>query len=304
MTLSTIKFTCCFLIMSTFLFLSNSIHADQFLTKSNILKSTHIKIFVGENQKDAIVFHDSDIEHVKHSDLYVLTFSGSYSLNGKLSTMDLLNECGDPIPGIGFNKKGLGGFLIAAGRNIDKIIKFYPSQTIQNKSPKDIKTCLKKIPKEQKNIVEYTSNGLKGVIQQMRWKGNLTKDDIEKQCVSFAKWNVKIDSSKKYKDLYENCLSGDTWHCKDEERVVINLYDSNQCLEITNSSIDCDGKTGIGIDLREFLGVLIMEYKSNKEIWLLWDAPGYEGDGIYAIEIKDILKKKRVFEEWLVYNGC
>jgi hypothetical protein len=59
-----------------------------------------------------------------------------------------------------------------------------------------------------------------------------------------------------------------------------------------------------GFDLKEFLGVLKIEYLSMKEVWLLWNAPGYEGDGIYAIEINDIPKKERLFEEWLVYNGC
>jgi hypothetical protein len=122
---------------------------------------------------------------------------------------------------------------------------------------------------------------------------------------NFAKWNVKIDSSKIYKKLYEECLKLDSIHCADEERVVINFQDSSgKCLEITNSAIDCDNKAGIGVGLREFLGVLKIEYQTIKETWLLWNAPGYEGDGIYAIEINDIPKKNRLLQEWLVYNGC
>jgi hypothetical protein len=215
--------------------------------------------------------------------------------------MDLLNECGNPIPGVGFKKKGHDGFLMATGKSIEKIIKFYPAQ---NKTPQDINTCLKVLPKEQKKIIEYRSNGLNGTIQQIRWKRNLTKDEIEKECDSIAKWNIKYDKNKTYKELYEKCLGG-AWYCKDEERVVINLKDNNgKCLEITNSAIDCHGKAEIGVDLQEFLGVLKIEYQSMKEVWLLWNAPGYEGDGIYAIEINEITHKNRLLEEWLVYNGC
>lgn len=299
---TTIKYVHSIFIIYALLIFAKIVHADQFITKSNILKNADIKIFVGENQKEAIVFHNSDIGNIKDSDLYVLTSRGPYSLKGQLVKMDLLNECGNPIPGIGYKKKGHDGFLIATGENIDKIIKFYPAQ---RKSPKDIKTCLKELPKAQKNILELTSNGIQGEIQQIRWKRNLTKDEIKKQCDDFAKWNVKIDNSKNQKELYEKCLGGDVGHCKDEERVAIYLHDNNgKCLEITNSAIDCDGKAGIGVDLREFLGILKIEYKSIKEVWLLWNAPGYEGDGIYAIEINDITNKNRLHEEWLVYNGC
>ena len=107
-----------------------------------------------------------------------------------------------------------------------------------------------------------------------------------------------------YKKLYEDCINGERY-CKDEERVVINLHEKNgKCLQVTNSAIDCEGKATLGVDLREFLGILKIEYNSMKEVWLLWNAPGYEGDGIYAIEINDISNKNRLLEEWLVYNGC
>lgn len=126
-----------------------------------------------------------------------------------------------------------------------------------------------------------------------------------RESAGFAKWNTKSDRSASYKKLYAECLVTPSYHCSDETRVVINLQDNNgKCYGITNSAIDCDGKSGIGENLREFLGILKIQYQSMKEIWLLWNAPGYEGDGIYAIEIKEIPNKKRLLEEWLVYNGC
>lgn len=277
-------------------------HADEFLTKSGALYNAGIRLYVGENQKDAIVFHIRDIGYSKESALFVLTTTGARPLKGKLSSINLLNECGHPVPGIGFKKKGYDGFLIAVGKDVDRYIKFFPSRSNLSNSQK---SCLTELPKEQMKVVEYSSPGLNGIIQQIRWKRNLTQEEIEKQCDSFAKWNVKIDNQKSYDDLYKKCISGPGWHCPNEERVVINIQDSNsKCLEITNSAIDCDGKAPIGVDLREFLGVLKVEYKSTKEVWLLWNAPGYEGDGIYAVEINDIPKKSRYFEEWLVYNGC
>ncbi len=284
--------------------------ANEFLTKSGALYEAGIRLYVGEDQKDAIGFHIRDIGYAKETALFVLTPTGARSLKGKLSPISLLNECGDPVPGIGFKKRGYDGFLVAVGKNIDKYVKFFPAQITSSKSQK---SCLTELPKEQMKVAEYASSGLDGIIQQVRWKRNLTQGEIEKQCDSFAKWNVKIDNERTYdignkrtyEELYKMCMSGPGGHCPLEERVVINLQDnSGKCLEITNSAIDCDGQAPIGVDLREFLGVLRIEYKSRKEVWLLWNAPGYEGDGIYAVEINDISKKPRYFEEWLVYNGC
>jgi hypothetical protein len=101
-------------------------------------------------------------------------------------------------------------------------------------------------------------------------------DDIKKQCDELAKRNVKIDNKKSYKKLYEGCINGERY-CKDEERVVINLHKKNgKCLQVTNSAIDCEGKATLGVDLREFLGILKIDYKFMKEVWLLWNASGYE----------------------------
>ncbi|TAN43837.1 MAG: hypothetical protein EPN22_08850 [Nitrospirae bacterium] len=277
-------------------------HADEFLRRSGSLHSAGIRLYVGEDQKDAMGFHIRDIGYAKESALFVLTSKGARPLKGKLSSINLLNECGDPVPGIGFKKKGYDGFIAAVGKDIDRYVKFFPAPIRSGQSQK---SCLTELPKEQMKAVEYASAGLDGIIQQVRWKRNLTQEEIEKQCDSFAKWNVKIESNKSYEDLFKMCMSGLGGHCSNEERVVINLQDSNgKCLEITNSSITCDGESPIGVDLREFLGVLKVEYMSRKEVWLLWNAPSYEGDGIYAVEINDIPKKPRHFEEWLVYNGC
>lgn len=277
-------------------------HADEFLTRSGALHNAGIRLYVGEDQKDAIGFHIRDIGYAKDSALFVLTSTGARPLKGKLASINLLNECGDPVPGIGFKKKGYDGFLVAVGKDIDKYVKFYPARSRSGGSQK---SCLTELPKEQIRIIEYASAGLEGIIQQFRWKRKLSQSEIEKLCDSFAQWNVKIDNQKTYEDLYKICISGPGGHCTDEERVVINIQDSNdKCLEVTNSAVDCDGQATIGVDLREFLGILKIEYKSRKEMWLLWNAPGYEGDGIYAVEINDIPKKPRHFEEWLVYNGC
>ncbi len=70
-------------------------------------------------------------------------------------------------------------------------------------------------------------------------------------------------------------------------------------------TIDCDSRAKKGYDLFEFLGVLKLLDGKREETWLLWNAPGYEGEGIYGIEINDIGRRnKSNNEEWLVYNGC
>ena len=59
-----------------------------------------------------------------------------------------------------------------------------------------------------------------------------------------------------------------------------------------------------GDSIQNFLGVLEITYKNQKETWLFWDAPGYEGDGIYGIKIEDLKTFEKPSAEWLVYTGC
>ena len=289
-----------FIIIIVFLLLPIIATADRFITKSKILKENNLKIFVGENQKEAVVFHLNDLDNINDENIFFLTSKGSHSLKGKLNKMKLLNECDRSDDGIGFEKENKNGFFIASGQNVHNIITWNPSKKIRKK---ESRFC--GLPPDQsvisKNLL-FTSDALDQTIYQVRWKRELTKVEIDNRCKGHAEYNMKIfnyNDVARYKEMYESCLK---WDCNFESKQVTGMINKKgQCKELYNSTSDCDGQPSL---LDEFLGVLKLKDNSQEESWLIWNAPGYEGDGIYAIEKKDLGKKENVNSEWLIYNGC
>ena len=278
--------------------------AYPFLTKSKILKNIGAQILVGEDQGDAIVF-DKDVlmEHKVPADgsgSYLITSNGLKPLEGKVAPKNLLKMCGDPYPGIGFNKENNNGIFIATGKNLEGVIQWHPAEHIETKKS----NCLKGLPADGVQFASYLSTVLNGVIHQARWKRVLTNKEIEVNCRSYAEFNAKINQQTPAENLFKNCMK-DSWMCHDEERLIVSFQSNKgECKKVIKSQIDCDGKALAGENLHEFLGVIVIKKDSEQETWLIWNAPGYEGDGVYAIEIKDLGKKVKPSEEWLVYNGC
>lgn len=285
---------------------SNVVFAYPFLTKSKILKEFGLKIMIGEIQNDAIVF-DKDVLKKNNvfangSNSFLITSSGIKPLKDKTFSRNLTRVCGDPYPGIGFPKEGQDGFLILAGNNVQNIFKWYPAKKANNKTiPSYLKSIISDTL-EETSI--YFPDILNKMVYQVRWERYLTENDIKKFCKGMAEWNVKIDPKKSYSALYESCIKNKEY-CEKETRLIVGLKDDrDSCIEITNSVIDCDGQAIKGFNLREFLGTLTIKVGLKEETWLIWNAPGTEGDGIYGIEIHDVGKKVKPTEEWLVYNGC
>lgn len=280
---------------------SSNADADQFLNKSKILKANDIKIFVGEDQKNAIVLHKEDISNYRDS-VYLLAVDGVHSLKGKTLERDLLRECGERVAGTGFRKDNKNGFLIAMGKRVQNIAKWYPAKSIKNGK---VSSCVKKVATERGAKIHYdASDGIEEIIFQVKWQRTLSKEERQSYCNEMAKWNIGHNSNETEASLTEKCLQQE-WACKDEDRNVVGLVDKKgACRLIMDAIIDCDGRPKVGHALDKFLGVLKLKDGGQEEIWFLWNAPGYEGDGIYAIEMSDIGQKDRPTEEWLVYNGC
>lgn len=277
--------------------------AYPFLTKSQILKAKGIRIFVGENQNDAIVFEKEVMEKngipKDGSNTFLITSNGLYPLEGMTEERNLVQACGDPYPGIGFKKNGQNGFLISTGINIAGVLKWNPAKVLPKQKPP---SCLKKLTKmDNASYSAYASEGLNGVIHQISWRRKLTEVDFINYCKNMAAWNAKIQKDRSYSELYTKCIE-QKWYCDYEDRLIVSIQDERQrCQEITNTILDCDGRASVGKDLHNFLGVLKIRSGSKKEVWLLWNAPGYEGEGIYTIEINDIGKKRnQVKNGWFI----
>jgi len=294
-----------FLLISISLIFPATSIAFPFLTKSRILKNIGAQILVGENQNDAVVFDEDILRKYQvptdGSNTFLISSDGLQSLKGKTVQKNILKACGPPYPGIGFKKEGYKGFLIVTGENLGNMIKWFPAKQININNS----NCFTGLPNTHEiRFTTFYSDLLNGSINQARWTRKLTEKEIEEECRAMAEWNVKINKEKKFEKLYNGCIEGG-WVCSEEERLVIVFRDKNgKCDVIINSSIDCDGQAKTGKNLYEFLGVLKLQHESEEEIWLIWNAPGYEGDGIYTIEIEDLKNKEKSSEEWLVYNGC
>ena len=294
-----------------FLFISAILPATSssypFLTKSAILKELGAQILIAENQSDAIVF-DKDILKEYHvpvdgSDTYLISTNGLIPMKGKTSEKTLFEMCADPYPGIGFKKVDGKEIFIVTGKNLEGAIYWYPAEVITQKNQKS--KCFKNVSAKNPKHSSYKSTVPAGVVQQIRWRRDLTKVELEANCRSFADWNAKLNQKYNAENMYKECLTGNHYICTNEEKLIV-AFKSNdrECKEITSSSIDCDLKAGIGENLHEFLGTLVLKKGTSQETWLIWNAPGYEGEGVYAFEINDLGKKVKPSEDWLVYNGC
>ncbi|MFC1836288.1 hypothetical protein ACFL2Q_16470, partial [Thermodesulfobacteriota bacterium] len=97
------------------------------------------------------------------------------------------------------------------------------------------------------------------------------------------------------------------WRDSSEEvdhRIVGFVDASGRHTQLSHSMSDFDGYLVSGPNPQEALGVLEISYKAQKETWLIFNAPGVEGDGVYAVRMDDIGSAAKSHGEWVVYNGC
>jgi hypothetical protein len=279
------------------------IHADQIIKDSKILNEHNIKIFIGEKNDNSIVLHSRDNLNMMGS-FFLLSPGAPYALIGKIFEGTLLRECGDQVPGIGFYNDGHSGFLVASGEKVKDIIRWYPANSIREPMNN---TCVKHIDTTNNAKISYFSTENQSeIIYQVKWKRVYSDTEVREACQEMAEWNiVKLKRSKgdTIESFTEKCIAQE-WACKEEYYNVVGLLNNDICRNIITSVTDCNGKVEKGSRLREFLGLLEFYDGMNKETWFLWDAPGYEGDGIYVVEKKNLFKKRKKYEGWLVYNGC
>lgn len=290
------------IILST---ISDKTYAYPFLTKSKLLKTLGAQILISESHDNYIVFDKSILTEynvpLDGQDTYLISDDGLVPMAGKTTTKNLHEMCTAPYPGVGYKKTTNTDIFIATGKNLEGTINWYPAKMTNTHN----KACFNNQPVKHSIYSSYESIIPKGIVQQARWNRHLTNEEFKANCRSMADWNAKVNQqATSIDDLYEKCLTGN-WACRDEERLIVFFMNSvGECNEITNTSIDCYGKAEIGDNLHEFLGTLVIQEKSKQETWLIWNAPGYEGEGVYAIEVNDIGQKEKQSEEWLVYNGC
>lgn len=298
------KITVLFIALASVVASYSTASAYPFFSKSKLLKQLGAQILISEDQADALVFDKTILKDhnvpVDGRDTYLITSKGLVPMEGKTITKNLMQMCDNPYPGVGFKKTNGDGIFIATGKDLEGSISWYPAVASNAKSIH----CFEGLVGGKAKYSSYKSKNLQGAIKQVRWGRKLSDQEIKTKCKEFADYNARLNPETQADDLNQDCLGGG-YICKEEERLIVICETHNgECKEITNSLIDCDAMAVDGYNLNEFLGTLVIKSGSAQETWLIWNAPGYEGQGVYAIEINDLGKKEKPSEEWLVYNGC
>ncbi len=84
----------------------------------------------------------------------------------------------------------------------------------------------------------------------------------------------------------------------------INHVQNEKCENWVTSTLDCDGKADSeNLQFKKVLGLLEFKSKEITEKWLIFDTPGYEGDGITTFPFSPS-RIRTQDAEFLVYSGC
>ncbi|MFH0824165.1 MAG: hypothetical protein V2B18_15545, partial [Pseudomonadota bacterium] len=219
----------------------------------------------------------------------------------------LQHECGSDDRGQGFLKHGRRGVLVAVGKMVRANLRWYPAKETQmakTMSPED--EALLRYPA---NYKIYSASRLDGVVIKGRWKRDYTEDEKAACCGRSAEAKVKTPPSKKTVEEPDNDCEKNGYCLHIFCNVVGMLDYKGRWREIIhNCQEDADllWHGTQGACMYDFLGVLQINrpYTEKGETWLIFNEPGIEGDGIYAIELEDVGKRKPPSAESLVYNGC
>jgi len=262
-----------------------------------------VQVFMGESKNGSILFDKAVYkQHLAPQNghpLYLITPSGLFPLTTQDNTQKLSRTCGEPDTGFGFSKSKESGILMAKGKLKTKSLIWFPATKVKCK--KNI--CLKgKNSNKNIKLSSYFVADLNVFIHQSSAERKKNSIDIRKYCHEMAQWNEQYGNI--YEKVFNSCMES-RGYCEAETQLLIEMQQgTNTCKKISYSVINCESQATTGHNLHEFLGVLLIKHEKNQEKWFLWNAPGYEGDGIYAIEFNELGKESRTTEEWLVYNGC
>ncbi len=261
-------------ILLSLVFNANFAYSSQFLEKSELLMKNKIKIFIGDIVENKISIDNPSIK--KTTNLYIVDGSGIKKTK-YIGDGGIQNCRGGSIQAPSFVLTNNSAPLLILSSN--KSIKFKWTKAEKIKSHK----CSNLIT--DKNTIYKTSLKDPEIIIRSIHQKRLTAKETREDC--------KTD---------EMCLE----MSKTKDRDILNIGYSNNCLikNVVQKIRDVDGKEYGQNAIDELLGTLEITDSSVKEEWLIFDAPGYEGDGILGVQKENFMKSDFSKIDWVVYNGC
>lgn len=281
------------IIVVTMLSPFTKIHAFEFLTKSDILKKQKVKAFAGEVRNSILVIDDA-YKKIEVNNFSQITSSGISKINGP-RVNGKLRGCGGDTELSGFRIDSKSPPIVFMNYNHKLSVKWMPAKKLEKLA------CVKKFA-DEKSLKIFSIEENQTPFYFLAWpEKKYTQDIAKKDCTFFTQnsqsVNIDNDCVSKYLKKFKTR--------KHFQAGVVNNPNSDCSINFIKEEItDLDGKNSIDSSMEDLLGLLRIQAEGQIENWLIFNSPGYEGDGIMAIPQDQFEKGNFKNAEWLVYNGC
>lgn len=271
-------------------------------SRSKILKATGIRIVPALIEDGKVLIFKQPTSSKLEARL--LSASGDLlELSGDPSKTAIPEkfECGQAPAAALKTKNGrlAKGEFVALGNRIAEVVKWIPAK----KETGHVPACVRPKNKFQKEKLEVFTTSAKDIrIFIGTWLEPPTQQQMKDWCVGKPDFKTCMEERKNgINEAYDQGYY--------QYRRSGILY-GNSCEVLTTLDVDPYpyGKgmgEGTNLGLTGFLGTLLLTNKTEKEIWLLFDGPGYESRGVEAYLLNETSGKIDVKNPYsITFDGC
>lgn len=249
------------------LILSMPTWANEFLKNSKVLKEEGIKAYSGEYHSGSGLYEIVIENNYKLSfnNLFQVENEGFIPLKGRVG-VGKISGCGGKYNGISYPVSKKASPVIFEKKSSNLQIIWKQASALRDRANAQ---CFKKSHfLNEIDIKNFNINGVEIYIKRSKNK----KSDREFRYLEVGTWSLENGTCKK-SEFYKVLL-------------------------------DEDGKNPPEGSVTQVFGLLQFQKNDKIEKWMLFKAPGYEGEGILALPLSDLLQGKFSNLDWLIYNGC
>lgn len=291
------------LILATCLEMPASSRASEVLEQSKLLKAANIHLFIGFEADRVLSFYDTEIQQMQENGngkLFTLSEQGANAFRFQKRTT--ITDCGFTDKAMSVKlQKGTPPF-VATGVNAASALTWLPA--VKSTFDPSAFTDILKIGKIEEAYADF-SPLLQGTILTAVVKRKISREEAFIDCLR----NPGISYQQETNSLItaDACMKdfdrGTFQDAYIRQTIFRELNGKEHLILASEMGADRNPEKA-GNSLENFMGVLRIQFNGQQEIWLIWNSPGYEGSGIYAIKQEDLTKGLKDSATWLVYNGC
>lgn len=272
------------------LFFSINAYGNEFLRGSNILEDIKVKAYASEFGENGIVLSDT-FKDLKDEKMFHVTKRGFRSVVKKTG-QGFIQGCGEKIKGKAYKVNPKNGLVLVYNPPPELKMKWVSGSDIHLfTAPR----CLKDLYKYEGLQVSYHKlSKSKETFYISSWATKGTEDEANKNCMFYKKEDEK--AACVVRELKRPRLHKE-----------IGFYTPGKTCKkfpIFSKLSDEEGQNGPVGNIKSLYGLIEIKFKKQKEEWIIFESPGYEGKGMVAFPLGQFLKGKTKTNDWLVYSGC